>query len=472
MNRLLTYLFIFSILTFCSLKAEASHIRAGEITVERTSGNNLSFRITLTLYLKKSSQIDQSTARINLGDGTELTVGTFSAQDIGNDTEKRVYIANHTYQAAGYYIISFKEIYRNSGIINMSNSGGTELYLETYVGINPFIGINNTPVLLNPPLDKAVTGQKFIHNPVAFDVDGDSISYKLITPRKDAGVDVMAYRDPSNPEFGGGGAVTFSIDPITGDLIWQTPMTPGLYNIAFLVEEWRNGQRISYVVRDMQIEVVRNNNKPPVVNVPVDTCVVAGTFINRTISATDPDFHSMNLTSVSGVYNLIPNARANFAVNNPQPNPASGQFSWQTGCDHVRKEPYQIIFRAEDLPPAGMTRLVDTKPWSVRIFGPKLTGLVATPLNREIRLNWDAYSCPNANQIAIYRKDCSPTGGIDDICDEDALVKAGYKVIARVPAQSTTYLDNDNGEGLSKGTDYCYILVAEYPRPGRDQRSF
>jgi hypothetical protein len=34
---------------------------------------------------------------------------------------------------------------------------------------------------------------------------------------------------------------TFEIDPQTGDITWNTPLVAGEYNVAFMVEEFRNG---------------------------------------------------------------------------------------------------------------------------------------------------------------------------------------------------------------------------------------
>ena len=41
------------------------------------------------------------------------------------------------------------------------------------------MGMDASPVLLNPPYDKAALGYIFIHNPAAYDPDGDSLSYGL-----------------------------------------------------------------------------------------------------------------------------------------------------------------------------------------------------------------------------------------------------------------------------------------------------
>jgi len=40
---------------------------------------------------------------------------------------------------------------RNAGIINIPNSVNIPFFLETTLVINPFLGNNNSPELLNPP---------------------------------------------------------------------------------------------------------------------------------------------------------------------------------------------------------------------------------------------------------------------------------------------------------------------------------
>src|SRR5690606_472319 len=141
-------------------------------------------------------------------------------------------------------------------------------------------------------------GQKFIHNPGAFDIDGDSLSYRLAIPRKDQvapgtgaatgfGIDIPEYLDPSTvgppPVLNQAetGPATFSINPRTGDLIWDVPREAGQYNVAFVIEEWRKGfdggyVKIGEIVRDMQIIVVETDNEAPVLTLPPDICIEAG----------------------------------------------------------------------------------------------------------------------------------------------------------------------------------------------------
>jgi hypothetical protein len=91
---------------------------------------------------------------------------------------------------------------------------------------------------------------------------------------------------------------SFSLNPITGDLIWDTPNNGsiGEYNVAFVVEEWRNGILIGFVTRDMQITVSPCTNQPPAFLELPDLCVDAGTVIQFDVTATDADFPAQQIT--------------------------------------------------------------------------------------------------------------------------------------------------------------------------------
>mgnify|MGYP007000275342 CR=1 len=74
-----------------------------------------------------------------------------------------------------------------------------------------------------------IVGIRYIHNPGAFDPDGDSLSYELVIPLQDELNEVTNYRYPNSQEFyingfnegreGGLGPPLFTLDSITGDLI-------------------------------------------------------------------------------------------------------------------------------------------------------------------------------------------------------------------------------------------------------------
>jgi len=448
-----TRLYIF---LFCSLfflfgfwnQVEGSHIRAGEITAVKV--NNTTYTFTLSIYANWYSSVRDDYALINFGDGTSQSVFfNFSEVLLSGDTYRRTYIITKTYAGNGTYLVSYVENFRNAGIDNMTLPDNTPFYVETFVLISPFITLNNPVQTSIPPIDNAAVGKLFIHNPGAYDPDGDSISFKLITPSKSAGVIVDGYFIPPY-------STSLTLNSVTGDLIWNSPTQVGLYNIAFIIEEWRKGadgtySRIGFVTRDMQINVVNTLNNPPVVQIPADTCVPSGSLITKTIRATDPDGNQLTLTAFPSNY---------FTVVNPQNTPASGLFSWQTNCSHVRDQPYLFTFKAEDR--VSKDTLTDFKTWQIRVKGAKPLGLVTTPVGNGIALSWSPYGCSNAEKMEIYRSVCDSVTIIPSPCSSGI---PGYVKIGEVTIGTTFFYDNNSGVGLARGVKYCYMLIAKFPLP-------
>ena len=57
-------------------QSQATHLRAGEITVERVSCNGLTFRITITAYTNLGSPVKFSDGTLNFGDGSTMQTPT------------------------------------------------------------------------------------------------------------------------------------------------------------------------------------------------------------------------------------------------------------------------------------------------------------------------------------------------------------------------------------------------------------
>jgi gliding motility-associated-like protein len=460
-------------------QAYATHVRAGEIIAIRdTTGGNAGvfrYRFIFTMYRDTCPTcVAAGPATLFFGYGSPPV--NSGAQEptrrelIGNETERVTYEFTHTYPAAGIYRVYVTVDNRNRDVLNMLNSVNTPFHVETTIFINNAVGINNTPVLRIPPVDLARVGQRFIHNPDAFDIDGDSLAYRLVIPKRAVGQEVNGYRDPQLVQSGlnetGTGPATFSINQ-RGDLIWDAPTRPGIYNVAFIVEEWRNGVKIGEVTRDMQIIVRDNINRRPLLEIPNDTCIVAGSPLPGFVRATDPDGNRIRLSASSGLFqNNFPAPRARFIVPAPiQSSPATGNFFWQTECVHVREQPYQVVFRAEDLPtPDTSRKLVDIRTWQIRVVGPRPTGLTATPEGSAMRLSWNSYSCRNATEMIIWRR--TGCGDLpDEPCQTGVNPASGYVAIGRVPIGTTTFVDNNNGRGLESGVSYSYVISAGFAPP-------
>ena len=319
--------------------SQATHVRAGEITTKRLSKTSLTYLVTFTAYYDETpagKQAANSAEPYTLcfGDGTALSVNRSSRIYINGSTSSvNTYTAVHTYSGPGTYTIGITVPNRNKNTINLPPPDQSDLirfFVSTTILINPSLQTNSTPVMLNPPLDSGRVGQKFCHNPAAFDVDGDSLAFRLSIPQTAptdvscTGRPIPAYQDPTRFSTASetGGAPTFSINAKTGELCWDAPGQIGQYNFAFIIEEWRNGVLIGEITRDMQIVVVDNKNRRPLLQPIPDVCVEAGTLINQPLSATDPDNQPLTITGFGGVFNLGPDRKPlapGELINHPTP---------------------------------------------------------------------------------------------------------------------------------------------------------
>ncbi len=446
MLKKLTYILLFLV----SANTFATHNRAGEITFTHISG--LTYGITVTTYTKDSSPADRPKLEIRWGDSSPLdSIPRVFDLLLGNDIKKNVYYEEHTYPgpSPAPYIISVEDPNRNAGILNIPNSVNVVFYLQTELYINPFMGINNSPVLLNPPIDNACVGSIYVHNPGAVDSDGDSLYYTIQQSLKEGGQFIPSYQFPQASNF-------LTIDNFTGDLIWDSPMIAGEYNVAILIEEFRNGFKIGSILRDMQITVVPNCDPPPNITGVTDTCVIAGDTLNVNYSATGS--FAVTLTSTGIPYSLT--SPAIFQQTTLPATLTSANFYWETQCNHVRKSPYFISIKGID---AGPYELADFHTTTILVIGPKPKNVMATVQTNNINLIWDKTICSQVTGYKIYRR-LGPSGWTPGPCETGVPPSAGFQLIATTSSiNDTTFSDNNNGLGLIPGEDYCYRIVACYP---------
>jgi hypothetical protein len=497
-NRAAGLLFL---LVLSPLFALATHLRAGEITVERSNCTALTFQITITVYTNTGSDIQFGGGILDFGDGTPTVeppnIPNQTRPDLGTGTGIGYvsYSVPHTYSTYGSYTISYVEPNRNGGILNMLNSVETTFYIETVILLDPILGCNNSPKLLVPPIDKGCVGSTWYHNPGAYDPDGDSISFEMTIPRKNKGQVVAGYTLPNSQSFydnftqgneAGDAPPTFGIDAVTGTITWDAPGNrTGEYNIAFLIKEWRRYKgewvQMGYVTRDMQIIIEDCLNQRPELIVPNDICVVAGTKITQDIFGYDPDLEAgtgkrdqVYIQAFSQVFSISPSKAV---ITFPTPNdfqdqggidhPAKITFEWQTDCKHVKEQSYQVVFKITDKPVNGGTHLVQFKTWNIKVVGPEPVWNTAdlVPSSRSANLTWDNYTCQNATTMQLWRR----VGEFPDTppeCVTGMPDGYGYTKIADLPIKTTSYSDSNGGKGLAIGAQYCYRLVAVFPAPG------
>ncbi|MFN4122610.1 MAG: gliding motility-associated C-terminal domain-containing protein [Flavobacteriales bacterium] len=451
----LILIFILSFMGFGTL--HATHNRAGEITYRHISG--FTFEATITTYTKQDSPADRPEVIISWGDGTLDTIprinGGGFGEEVAPNIKKNVYRGIHTYPGPSVYTISFEDPNRNGGVVNIPNSINVPFFVSTQLILNPFLGINNSVQLLNPPIDNACAGQVFIHNAGAFDPDGDSLSYRLVDCRGEGGLPIPGFGIPQATN-------SFSINPITGDLVWDTPPLNGVgeYNVAFAIDEWRNGQLIGSVVRDMQINVIPcTNQQPPQFSELQNICVLAGDLVQFPVTAISPNNNAVELSANGGPFFFEPPNQAFFPLSSGV-SPLTRNFSWQTDCAQVRRQPYQVYFKARDLPFNTAQALVNFRTVLITVIAPPSQMLNASPQGNSIDVSWTPNPCSQAIGYKLYRR-VGTSSFIPDTCQTGLPASAGYTQIATINGiNNTSFLDSNNGQGLWPGVKYCYRVVA------------
>lgn len=431
--------------------SKATHNRAGEITYKQISA--LTYEITLVTYTStRPGTADRPQLDIYWGDGTFNTVDRIEELYMPDFYKRNTYKYRHTYPGAGTFKISVEDPNRNEGVANIPESVNVKFAISTTLQINPLLGYNNTPILLNPPIDNAAQNRIFVHNPAAFDPDGDSLSYQLTVCLGDNGNPIPGYKFPESSN------IPIYVDSITGDLVWDAPPKVGIFNVAIAINEWRHGIKIGQIIRDMQIEVRPTDNYPPYIN-PIDPyCVIAGEYLEFLVTARDSAIDNIEMKSTGGPYELS-ESKATFTAQNGY-GFASGTFKWNTVCSHIRKSPYQVIFKAEDN--NTEVNLVDIKSTSILVISPAPKVESLDPANNSITLNWTFDNCNNHVGYRIYRRE-GKSGFNPGNCQTGLPASAGFKLVHRITDPKTVqWLDNNNGNGLYQGQEYCYRITAMY----------
>lgn len=449
----------------------ATHNRAGEISYVQL--DDLTIMCTVTTYTKESKvQADRDSLVIDWGDGSTSIVlrengPNMQGESLGNDIKKNIYKGVHTYPGRGTYTISVNDPNRIADIQNIPNSVNVRFFLFSRLTLlnSQFQGPNNGVILLEPPIDVGCVGKKFVHNPNAYDEDGDSLSFALVEPFQGKDSTIRGYVLPSQVLPGPTNQV--ELNPSTGEFKWLFPPAPGDYNIAIQINEYRNGVLINSMIRDMQIQILECDNEPPVIIAPDEICVVAGEYIDLEIKATDQDSltDEVRLTASGGSFELDTSASVFVAPTGFSQPTFSGNLQWQTTCEHIRKEPYLVVFKLEDqpdLPPS----LSDLHTLRITVVGPPPQDLQASVQGEAVRLDWQSpYRCEDAEPdyfygFSVWRQRRSNPFALDT-CNP-GLDGKGYELISfqSRDIEDDRYVFYDST--VSRGLTYCYRVLGEF----------
>lgn len=441
---------------FCltSVLALATHQKAAELIVEHVSG--YTYRAKLYTYTFTQSPVDRPEMEIFWGDGTSGILTRSREEMLGNDTKLNYYEGEHTYSGPGSYTLYMEDPNRNSGVVNVPNSVMTSMYISTLITISPWLGEgNNSPVTTRSPVDdNACLGQTFIHNPAAYDPDGDLLTYKLIPCRTVAGEDVPGYTYPAASD-------TFYLEPHTGNLVWNAPMAQGEYNVALLIEEWRNQMKIGDLTRDMQIIVRACDNTPPYIQAQDFVCVEAGSRLFIPVTVLDQDGDRLSLEASGELFQggrSVGLQKIHSTVDT-----ALYGFYWDTEMEDSRDLPYRLYLRAED---DGDPHLSSVRVVSIKVMAPAVAFTRAEAERTAIGLSWNRTPSPHAVSYMLYRRDFSAEESAYDSC-QTGLADSSYRFLVSLPVTDTSYTDYT----VEEGREYCYRTVVGFPDGSLSRRS-
>jgi gliding motility-associated-like protein len=459
----------------------STHNRAGEITYVQTS--DLGIECTVTTYTKESStSADRDSIFIRWGDGTFSVLlrnngPNQQGESLGNDIKKNIYVGQHTYPSRGTYTIGLQDPNRVDEVRNIPNSVNVKFYISSTITLlnTQFQGYNSSAVLLQPPIDVGCVGKPFIHNPNAYDPDGDSLSFDLIVPFQGPDTTISGYIFPDSIFPGPGNVIT--LNRRTGEFKWLFPPIDGEFNIAIRVNEYRKGILINSMIRDMQIEILNCNNEPPLIIATSQICVVAGQKLELEINAQDLDMPAdkVRLSAAGGPLTLNQSPANFMASTSFEDSPITGTLEWQTSCEHIQSQPYIIVFKAEDQQ-SGQPSLVDLHTLEILVVGPPPQDVSGEPESEKIRLSWESpYSCENAADdyfygFSIWRRVGSNNFPLDTC--EPGLDGKGYDLIdyRSRSTENGRYVFRDST--AEKGRTYCYRILAEFAKKSQAGNPF
>jgi hypothetical protein len=232
---------------------------------------------------------------------------------------------------------------RNADVINIPNSVNTPFSIQSDIVVfDPLIHcVNNSVVPSSIPVFLSAVDTPYVHNPAAFDPDGDSLSFELVPCNSNLDTPAAGYTYPPG----------LTINSLNGEIKWSGNTMLGTYNVAVKITEWRHQLKVGYVIRDFEIIVTAaiahyhfgNTN-----SIPVD---LSGNFSMHVLPNNPIDFSFYFADSGSAsvsVSHLEENFSSNlpvFTIDNTIPHLSQMTFHWIPNSSQVRNNPYIFVFR-------------------------------------------------------------------------------------------------------------------------------
>ncbi|MCX6200279.1 MAG: T9SS type A sorting domain-containing protein [Bacteroidetes bacterium] len=283
MKNKLLFLFPFLLLQIGSFACGglSQVVYSGEMTYSQSTANPLTYTIYVTLDFDLLDSLPTDSILLNWGDNetsavfaTSSRVDTAAKNYLGYERYfTHVYEGTHTYAAFpanGQFVVGLASQFRMSEVTNIASQGQSlSFYIETIITADTSAGfVNHAPVLNLSTIGFSTLGNSFHDNMVVYDADGDSVTFDNITPLIDHDLSTFEYYTPQAYCQILSETSPYTVDPNTGSVSWDNPCGQGVFTIAILVREFRNGRLLSSSVRDKNIFIsnIHSSDIPSLLN--------------------------------------------------------------------------------------------------------------------------------------------------------------------------------------------------------------
>lgn len=268
---------VITMLIFTTISTKASHMAGMDLAIINISSNT--YRVVLSFYRDCSGVTAQPIVNFSFSSATNpglnftatgsLVSGT--GQIITNNcllspstcnggssfgAQLHVYDVIVTLPPAPDWVISYSLCCRNSSHTIQSPTL-MSAYIEATLD-NLHAPANSSPVFQALPVLVLACNTTQHINFNCFDIDGDSLTYQLVTPYNNGPGSYITWIPPSSAQQPFPSNPPMSLDPQTG-ILTVTPTVSIVSPMAVLVEEWRNiggvPTKIGSILRDIQIIV-------------------------------------------------------------------------------------------------------------------------------------------------------------------------------------------------------------------------
>jgi hypothetical protein len=278
---------------------------------------------------------------------------TGTACNGGNGTfgiEEHIYQTTMTIPANCTNIeLYWRRCCRNGAITTLGSPMSERMYIETV--ITDASVCNNSPVFLNKPVPFICAGQPTNYNHGATDPDGDDLVFSLTSCLNDDN-DPVSYTSGHSHYAPLSTQATIVVDSETGALSFTPNVANQIGVLCVLVEEYRNGVKISEVTRDIQFTVLNCSNDSPEAS-GIDgsntysTSLYVGNSVNFYVNSVDPNAGDLvTMTWNNGI------SSANYTINSSGTYPV-GTFSWTPSATDVGVNTFNVIVVDDYCPIVG-----------------------------------------------------------------------------------------------------------------------